>query len=125
MSFETILQTIVDECGGGIASALMGTDGIPIVEVMATKAGVEERLSEDIGTAGAEFGRILVDITKASDSLGGGLVRETTVVLSRFILIFHSVDDETFLVVAIAPDGNLGKARYLIRRHLLALRQEL
>jgi hypothetical protein len=24
-----------------------------------------------------------------------------------------------------APDGNLGKARYLIRRHLLAIRQEL
>lgn len=125
MSFDTILHTIVNECGGGIAAALMGSDGIPITEVMAAKAGNEERLFEDIGTAGAEFGRILVDITKASDSLGGGLVKETTVVLSRFILIFHSVDDDTFLVVAITPDGNLGKARYLIRRSLLALRQEL
>jgi hypothetical protein len=25
----------------------------------------------------------------------------------------------------LAADGNLGKARYLIRRHLLAIRQEL
>ncbi len=125
MSFETILRTIVDECGGGIAAALMGNDGIPITEVTATKAGAEERLTEDIGTAGAEFGRILVDITKASDSLGGGVVKETTVVLSRFILIFRNVDDDTFLVVAIAPDGNLGKARYLIRRQLPVLRQEL
>ncbi len=50
---------------------------------------------------------------------------EVVVNLSRFILIFHSVDDETFLVVAIAPDGNLGKARYLIRRQLSLLRQEL
>jgi hypothetical protein len=27
--------------------------------------------------------------------------------------------------VIVAPDGNLGKARYLIRRSLLAIRQEL
>jgi len=39
--------------------------------------------------------------------------------------MFRNVDAETFLVLAMAPDGNLGKARYLIRRHLLALRQEL
>ena len=45
--------------------------------------------------------------------------------LSRFTLVFRNVDDETFLVVAIAPDGNLGKARYLIRRQLIHLRQEL
>ena len=38
---------------------------------------------------------------------------------------FRPVDEETFLVVALAPDGNLGKARYLIRRNLLALRQQL
>ena len=30
MSFETILQTIVDECGGGRSAALMGLDGIAI-----------------------------------------------------------------------------------------------
>jgi len=34
------------------------------------------------------------------------------------------VDDEVLLVLALAPDGNLGKARYLIRRHLNALREE-
>ncbi len=29
------------------------------------------------------------------------------------------------LGVALAPDGSLGKARYLIRRNLIAIRQEL
>jgi predicted regulator of Ras-like GTPase activity (Roadblock/LC7/MglB family) len=125
MSFDAILQTIVDQCGGGIAAALMGSDGIPITEVLASTPAAQELLSEEIGTAGAEFGRILAEIAKASDALGGGAPQETTVVLSRFTLTFRSVDDDTFLVLAIAPDGNLGKARYLIRRHLLALRQEL
>ena len=125
MSFASILNEIVKGCGGGLGAALMGSDGIPIEEVLADSASAREHLTEDIGTAGAEFGRILAEIAKASDALGGGAVHETAVVLARFTLIFRNVDEETFLVVAIAPDGNLGKARYLMRRQLAALRQEL
>jgi len=125
MIFDAILEEIVDGCGGGIAAALMGNDGISIAEVVSDREGVRDILIEEIGTAGAEFGRILAEIAKASDALGGGAVQETAVVLSRFTLVFRNVDDETFLVVAIAPDGNLGKARYLIRRQLNFLRQEL
>jgi predicted regulator of Ras-like GTPase activity (Roadblock/LC7/MglB family) len=125
MSFDAILDEIVTGCGGGIAAALMGTDGIPIAEVVSRRPESRGILVEEIGTAGAEFGRILAEIGKASDALGGGTVHETAVLLSRFTLVFRHVDDETFLVVAISPDGNLGKARYLIRRQLNALRQEL
>jgi predicted regulator of Ras-like GTPase activity (Roadblock/LC7/MglB family) len=125
MSFDAILEEIVSGCGGGIAAALMGTDGISIAEVLSDRAELREIMVEEIGTAGAEFGRILAEIGKASDALGGGAVYETAVLLSRFTLVFRNVDDETFLVVAIAPDGNLGKARYLIRRQLNVLRLEL
>jgi len=125
MSFDAILQQIVEHCGGGIAAALMGSDGIPIAEVSARGPAAREMLSDEIATAGAEFGRILAEIAKASDALGGGNPQETTVVLARFTLMFRHVDDDTFLVLAMAPDGNLGKARYLIRRQLAALRQEL
>ncbi len=115
MIFDSILRSIVDGCGGGLGAALMGSDGIPIEQVG----------GEDVGTAGVEFGRILGEIRKASDAMGGGPVSETVVVLARFTLIFRIVDDDTFLVVAIGPDGNLGKARYLMRRNMLAIRQEL
>jgi len=125
MSFTTILREIVDECGGGLGAALMGADGIAIAEVVAEDPAAREALREEIGTAGAEFSRILSEIAKASDALGGGAVHETAVILSQFTLIFRNVDEETFLAVAIAPDGNLGKARYLMRRKLIVLRQEL
>jgi predicted regulator of Ras-like GTPase activity (Roadblock/LC7/MglB family) len=125
MSFTSILNDIVNGCGGGLAAALVGADGSPIAEVVADGPLAREHLAEEIGTAGAEFGRILAEIAKASDALGGGAVHETCVVLSRFTLIFRNIDDETFLVLAIAPDGNLGKARYLMRRKLILLRQEL
>jgi predicted regulator of Ras-like GTPase activity (Roadblock/LC7/MglB family) len=124
MSFTSLLREIVEGCGGGIGAALMGNDGIPIEQVAGT-AAASGPLAEDIGTAGVEFGRILDEIRKASDALSGGAVEETVVRLARFTLIFRTIDEESFLVVALAPDGNLGKARYLIRRQLLAIRREL
>jgi predicted regulator of Ras-like GTPase activity (Roadblock/LC7/MglB family) len=121
MSFGEIIRTIVDECGGGISAALMGNDGVTIADY--TVAG-SDGSAEPIETAGIEFGRILIDIGKASDALGGGALEETVVELGRFTLVFRPVDEENFLVLMLRPDGNLGKARYLIRRHMLAIRQE-
>jgi predicted regulator of Ras-like GTPase activity (Roadblock/LC7/MglB family) len=124
MSFERILRTIVDECGGGLGAALMGNDGISIAQVASSRAtaGFD---ADDMGAAGVEFGRILDEIRKVTDTIGGGALSETVVSLARFTLVLRVVDAETFLVLAIAPDGNLGKARYLVRRHLLALREEM
>ena len=45
--------------------------------------------------------------------------------LSNYWLLFRPVDDEFFLVAALTRSGNLGKARYLLRRHLETLRAQL
>jgi predicted regulator of Ras-like GTPase activity (Roadblock/LC7/MglB family) len=124
MSFANALAEIVSGCGGGIGAVLVGPDGIPIDQVVVSSAP-EGPLSEDVSTAGVEFGRILDEIRKAGDALAGGAVVETVVVLSRFSLVFHPVDADVMLVVIVDPDGNLGKARYLIRRTLPAIRAEL
>jgi predicted regulator of Ras-like GTPase activity (Roadblock/LC7/MglB family) len=126
MSFEEILQSIVDESGGGCAAALMGLDGVAIATA-SPSAGVaaDDPLEGDVTNAGIEFGRILGEMTKASDSLGTGPLRESVVSLARVTLIFHAVDDELILALALRPDGNLGKARYLIRRNLPGIRAEL
>jgi len=123
MSFESILQEILDGCGGGLGIALMGSDGIPIVQITSTDAS--NPLGDEIGTAGVEFARILSEIQKASDALSAGPMNETMINLAAFQLLFRSVDDDVILVLAIAHDGNPGKARYLVRRHLVGLREEL
>ena len=126
MSFESILREILNECGGGLGVALMGTDGIPIVQLTAELEGnAPNPLGEDIGTAGVEFARILSEIQKASDALKAGAVLETLINLEAFQLLFRSIDDDVILVLAIAHDGNPGKARYLMRRHVVSLKQEL
>jgi predicted regulator of Ras-like GTPase activity (Roadblock/LC7/MglB family) len=124
MSFDAVLSEIVESCTGCVGAVLMGSDGIAIAEHV-TDGVPDGPLSEEIGTAGVEFTRILEEIRKAADALGGGGMTETVVSLSRFTLVFRMVDPETFLAVVITPDGNLGKARYLMRRNLLTLRQEL
>ena len=126
MSFEKIVREILNECGGGLGIALMGSDGIPIVQLTAElEGGAPNPLGDDIGTAGVEFARILSEIQKASDALNAGAMLETVISLARFQLLFRSVDDDVILILALAHDGNSGKARYLIRRHLVSLRDEL
>lgn len=122
MSFEPTLQKMIEACPGALGIALMGSDGIPVAEI---SAGADDAASEVVGGAGVEFGRILDEVRKASDALSGGRLDEAVISLARFTLIFRPVDDELFLVVALAPGGNLGKARFLVRRHLLELREQL
>lgn len=123
MSFESILQDIINGCSHGIGVALMGTDGIPIAQVMAPSSEARA-LEDEFQAAGVEFGRILDEVGKVSDALAGGGLREIVVTLERFTLIFDPVDEDCFVVLALLPDGILGKARYLIRRHMLAIREE-
>jgi predicted regulator of Ras-like GTPase activity (Roadblock/LC7/MglB family) len=124
MSFEPTLQKMIDGCSGAIGVALMGSDGIAVAEFQAQNPDLGV-LDGDVSAAGIEFGRILDDVRKASDALNGGRLEEIVVGLARFTLLFRSVDDELFLVVALAEGGNLGKARFLLRRHLLELREQL
>jgi predicted regulator of Ras-like GTPase activity (Roadblock/LC7/MglB family) len=124
MSFEPTLQKMIDGCSGAIGIALMGSDGIAVAEFQAQNPDLGV-LDGEVSAAGIEFGRILDEVRKASDALNGGRLEEVVVGLARFTLLFRSVDDELFLVVALAEGGNLGKARFLMRRHLLELREQL
>jgi predicted regulator of Ras-like GTPase activity (Roadblock/LC7/MglB family) len=126
MSFDSILRGILNECGGGLGIALMGNDGIPIVQITARLPnGVSNPLGDEIGTAGVEFARILSEIQKASAALDAGPMSETVISLARFQLHFRQVDEDVILVLALSHDGNPGRARYLVRRSLVALREEL
>jgi predicted regulator of Ras-like GTPase activity (Roadblock/LC7/MglB family) len=130
MNFGATLATIVEECGGGIGAALMGSDGIAIEQVEATRlpesfGGDPSSVAEEIAALGVEFGRILEEARKAADSLAGGAVEEACLRMARFWVLLRAIDDETFLVLVLAPDGNLGKARFLMRRHLAELREHL
>jgi len=121
MSFESILSQVVAECPGALGAALMGSDGIPIAEV----ASAPNDLADELGLLGVEFGRILDEARKAGDAAGAGATLELSVRTERYHVVVQPVDAETYLVLALTADGNVGKGRYLLRRHQLAIREEL
>jgi predicted regulator of Ras-like GTPase activity (Roadblock/LC7/MglB family) len=122
MSFDSVLRAIVEECPGALGAALMGSDGIPIAQV--TASGTSED-ADEVSVLGVEFGRILDEARKAGDAAGAGAALELSVRTERFQVVLQTLDPETFLVLALAPHGNVGKGRYLMRRHQLTLREEL
>ena len=131
MSFESILNEIVVACPGCYGAALMGIDGIPVAQVSAESVPGASALDGDVDAEeivsimGVEFGRILDETRKASDSVEAGTLDELFVKMGRYQLAIRSVDPEMFLVMVLTADANAAKGRYLMRRHLGDIRQEL
>ena len=124
MSLETILQDLLDPDAGVLAAALMDAEGIPIAEAHGALAA--SRVPDSgLASLAVEFGRVLGEAQKASDAFGGGLAEEVTVRMAELTLVFTSLEAGLVLALAVAPDGNLGKARYLIRRNLLEIREQI
>ena len=122
MSFESILGQILNECPGALGAALLGSDGLPIAQV-AVEAPRD--LGDEVSLLGVEFGRILDEARKAASAASAGGVIELAVQTERFHVLVHVIDRDTYLVLALAPEGNVGKGRYLMRRHQLSIREEL
>ena len=97
----------------------MGSDGIPIAQVSAEGSGPDAE--DDVAVMGIEFGRVLEEARKAADAISGGPLEELSVRIATGWVIVRSVDSETHLVLAVSPNGNVGKGRFLMRRQLAAL----
>lgn len=107
--FAETLKRVVDNVEGGIAAVIMGLDGIPVDTYIKQKDRV------DVTTVAMEFSFILTQVRKAGDSLQVGNLEELSVKTQRLVLICRMVSAQYFVAVVIAPEGNLGKARYLAR----------
>lgn len=107
--FAETLKRVVDNVDGGIAAVIMGLDGIPVESYV--------RLGDriDINTVAMEFSFILGQVRKAGDSLQVGNLEELAVKAQRLMLVCRMLSPQYFVAVAMAPDGNFGKCRYLVR----------
>src|SRR3954471_7845334 len=106
--FQENLKRLVAETEGGIAGLLMGFDGIAVDSYSAPGGGV------DINTVGMEFSFILGEIRKATEILEVGVFSEVTIRCDNLTMIIRVVSKDYFLALAIKPEGNFGKGRYLL-----------
>ena len=107
--FTETLKKMVDNVDGGIAAVIMGLDGIPVEQYVR----VNDRI--DVTTVGMEFSFILTQIRKAADSLQIGAFDELSVKAERLLIVVRMLSPQYFVAVAMAPEGNFGKCRYMMR----------
>jgi predicted regulator of Ras-like GTPase activity (Roadblock/LC7/MglB family) len=68
---------------------------------------------------------ILKDIRKATELVDAGVAREVTIQGEKLTTVIRLINEEYFVAVALRPDGNYGKARYLLRTGAAKLATEL
>ncbi len=107
--FAEALKKVVDNVDGGIAAVVMGLDGIPV------DTYIRQSDKLDVNTVGMEFSFILSQVRKAGDSLQVGSLEELAVKAQRLLLVCRMLSPQYFVAIAMAPEGNFGKARYLVR----------
>lgn len=107
--FAETLRKLVDNVDGGLAAVIMGLDGIPV------ETYVRQNHSVDVTTVAMEFSFILSQVRKAGESLQVGNLEELAVKAQRLFLVCRMISPQYFVAVCLAPEGNLGKARYLAR----------
>ena len=117
--FVETLKKVVDNVDGGIAAVIMGLDGIPV------ETYVRQNNQVDVTTVAMEFSFILGQVRKAGDSLAVGSLEELSVKAQRLLLVCWMISAQYFVAVAMAPEGNFGKCRYLVRLATPALVAQL
>ena len=113
--FTETLKKVVDNVDGGMAAVVMGLDGIPVE----TYIKAADRI--DVTTVAMEFSFILTQVRKAGDSLAVGSLEELSVKAQRLTLVCRMISPQYFVAIAMAPEGNFGKCRYLVRMATPAL----
>jgi predicted regulator of Ras-like GTPase activity (Roadblock/LC7/MglB family) len=116
--FREALRNIVENTDGGVAGLIMDSEGIS-VEAYAKDDSL------DITTIGIEFGVVLGSIRRAAESLEAGEPREGAVATERMVTLIRTLGDNYFLALALRPEGNLGKGRFLMRTAAPTLLAEL
>ncbi len=107
--FREILQDVVDRTEGGVAGLLMGYDGIAIDQYAAGGGPF------DVEAVGMEYSVVLKGVQRAAEMLDAGTTNEVSVRTERLVTIVRLLTDEYFVAVTLQPNGNAGKARYLLR----------
>ncbi len=117
--FRDALRDIVDKTEGGVAGLIMDSEGI------AVESYARDDSPFDITTIGIEFGVVLGSIKRAADSLDAGKTREVAIGTDKIVTLIRTLGEVYFLALAIRPDGNLGKGRFLMRAAVPRLLAEL
>jgi predicted regulator of Ras-like GTPase activity (Roadblock/LC7/MglB family) len=109
MGFREHLQEVCRGVEGALACSLMGVDGIEV------DTHVEEGGALDVKSLLVEYSGIFRTAREAAEAHDAGAISEVSIQTEKVLAVARLVSPEYFMVVALTPEGNFGKARYLLR----------
>jgi predicted regulator of Ras-like GTPase activity (Roadblock/LC7/MglB family) len=113
MSFREHLEQVCRDVDGAIACSLMGVDGIEVDTHLAGRPG--DDASVDLKSLLVEYSAVFRSAREAAAAHEAGGVAEVAISTEKVTAVARQVSPEYFMVVALRPEGNLGKARFLLR----------
>ena len=117
--FKEMLEAIIERTEGSLGALIMGTDGIAVEKVLG-EAGIEANLD----VAAAEFTSLVRRAQRAGVDTGLGGLRELVISLEGAMLLMRLLSRDYFVVLALKPEGNLGRGRFELRKAELKLAKE-
>jgi len=117
MNFASVLETIVSKVDGAVGALIMGVDGISVEQFTGSN-------HHDLEAIAAEFTFPLQKTFKTSTEAGLSTLQEMTVIGSEMSLLFRPITPEYFIIVLLEAGGNIGRARFELRKAQLMLEEE-
>jgi len=117
--FTDALRDLVEGTEGALASLLMDFQGVPVEQY------AKDSSPFNIEVVGAEFSVIVKSVQRAIDSLEAGGTKELAVQADKVTTLIRVLNNEYFVALALGPDANLGKGRFMLRVAAPKLLEEL
>jgi predicted regulator of Ras-like GTPase activity (Roadblock/LC7/MglB family) len=119
LSFIGTLTQMVDRIEGCAAGAILGVDGILIERYVHELAP-----ALDIDVLATEFTTLLRRSMRTASDTELGDLREMLLATDQMTFLVRPITSEYFLLLALNPGGNVGRARFELRKAQLALEIE-
>jgi hypothetical protein len=117
--FKDTLREVVEGTEGGIAGVLMDYEGFAVDHWSRDDAEI------DIQTVGMELSVVLKDVRRASEQLDTGGMKEFVFHTDKLTGVVRTITNEYVVALAVTPQGNHGKGRFLLRMAAPKLLAEL
>ncbi|MDT5294766.1 MAG: hypothetical protein QOJ76_1646 [Acidobacteriota bacterium] len=117
--FKQALMEVVERTEGATGALIMGMDGIAVERVF-----LPEGSETNMDVAAAEITSLVRNAMRAGANTGLGTLQELFVNFEQVRILARMFSPEYFVVLAVKPDGNIGRGRYELRKTELRLARE-
>jgi predicted regulator of Ras-like GTPase activity (Roadblock/LC7/MglB family) len=117
--FKEVLQNIVEKTDGSLGALIMGVDGLSV-----EKFFTDEGFASNLDVAAAELTSLIRNAIRSGNDLNLGELNELVVAHERVTFVMRVFGKDYFAVLALSPDGNIGRGRYELRKAELVLAKE-